>query len=259
VSDLCSVKFWRCFDTVRKQPFTTAEDILDTVFQLLKEENASDLHVWPKSVRSLRQRVLLKCGNFWDNVMHTTRIDVSHFRLPGVTTIKFSFVDPIYVWIMQCTKLVQCGHTLVWEPSVLQHPVTGEETYGAGIEFGYLLRSATENLPVEGRVALLNLSWDAGDTVYKSKNVSPICVQVCYSRNTYDTISNAYETANLFRMRNILYFACGTCPCFACVTYYISHAIRLMFRMRDILYFACGTCPCFACGTCPVFRMRNNV
>ena len=50
--------------------------------------------------------------------------------------------------------------------------------YGAGIEYGLLFRSASASIPPGGDVALMNLSWDGGETGIGSRSVSPICVQV---------------------------------------------------------------------------------
>lgn len=82
------------------------------------------------------------------------------------------------MWIQQSNKCVQKGHKLVWKPRVMRHPVTHEPVYGAGLSYGLLLRAAVQGIPAGGRVALINLSWDAGDTVYASKSAVPICVQV---------------------------------------------------------------------------------
>ena len=50
--------------------------------------------------------------------------------------------------------------------------------YGGGVQYGILLHEAVQTIPVDGRVALINLSWDGGGTVYKARSVAPIVVQV---------------------------------------------------------------------------------
>ena len=54
-------------------------------------------------------------------------------------SVKFQCVDPIFVWIQRANE---CGD-LLWEPKSLTHPDNGRELYGAGIEYGLLMRNAT--------------------------------------------------------------------------------------------------------------------
>ena len=100
------------------------------------------------------------------------------FEGGGFKDIQFSFLDPCYVWIRQCNSLHQKGHALVYSPRILVHPDTHEEVYGAGIEYGLLFREASYSIPASGYVALMNLSWDGGDTGIGSRSASPICIQV---------------------------------------------------------------------------------
>lgn len=117
-----------------------------------------------------------KAGWFWDRVTEQHCIDLRPFGPFG--KIHFTFVNPIFVWIQQCVKLHSNGHDLVWQPHVLRDPETGEDMYGAGIEYSLLLRSAATTIPAEARVALINLSWDGGNTGFGSRSAAPICVQV---------------------------------------------------------------------------------
>ena len=134
-------------------------------------------HRWPTSIRGLRDRVRNKAGSFWDNVLCSHKIDLRRFQLP-VKEVLFTYVDPVYTWIRQANLVCQKGHKLVWEPQSLYQRDTDEVMYGAGVEFGLLLRAARETIPREGRVALFNISWDGGDTSYATRSASPICVQV---------------------------------------------------------------------------------
>ena len=103
---------------------------------------------------------------------------MAEYNLPGVSSVEFSFVDPIFLFTQHCNELHKCGLTLQWDPVKLLHPLTGERLYGAGIQCGRLLHAATENLPSNGKAALLNISWDAGNTGYAGRSASPICLQV---------------------------------------------------------------------------------
>ena len=128
--------------------------------------------------RSLHRRVDTQAGLFWDNVTFTCSIDMRGCALPGVLQVQFSFMDPLYVWIQQATELVERGHSLVWHPRRLQHPRSMQDAFGAGIQYGLLLRRAKASIPQDGEVALMNLSWDGGGTGLAARSASPICIQV---------------------------------------------------------------------------------
>ena len=64
---------------------------------------------------------------------------------------------------------------LKWDPVANVHPRSGQPVYGAGIECGLLFRAATASIPAGAKVALINLSWDGGNTAYVGR---PITVQV---------------------------------------------------------------------------------
>ena len=119
-----------------------------------------------------------RAGNFWDYVVQTHTIDLSTFELPGVKAVTFKFVDPIFEWVQRVNELHASGRKLIWDPQTLQHPRTGEECYGAGIQYGFLLRNAAARIPAGGKVALINLSWDGGSCGFGSRSATPMCVQV---------------------------------------------------------------------------------
>lgn len=181
VFELCTPQFWQLFLTVKQQPATCADLVLDTVFKLLSNQtqmpNFRLGHRWPRSTRTLRQKVFKKLGCFWDVVQETCRIDVRQFGLPGLRYVTFTFIDPIYVWIEQCEQLHRCGHEFHWKPQVLRNPDTNEAVFGAGIQYGMLMKTAYATTPSGTRVALMNISWDGGDTGYKTRSCSPICCQ----------------------------------------------------------------------------------
>ena len=92
--------------------------------------------------------------------------------------VNFTFVDPVFAWIRQADRLVKDGHKLVFTPEVMRDPTDGAELYGAGVQYGMLMRAAQRSMPANGRPALINLSWDGGNTGYASRSSSPICIQV---------------------------------------------------------------------------------
>lgn len=165
VAELCTSEFWDTFKILRHQQATVINQVLKKMYNILKQTPLQSGHRWPTSVRSLNSRIKKKAGWFWDNVTHQANIDMRRFGLEGVNRVEFTFVDPLFVFLQQCDKLVSSGYKLVWEPCVRKNPSTGVNIYGAGIECGLLLRAATNSIPAgSGRVALLNLSWDGGNT-----------------------------------------------------------------------------------------------
>ena len=82
------------------------------------------------------------------------------------------------MWIQRCNSLCEAGISLEWKPKKLRHPHTDEEVYGAGIEYSLLMRNSTAEIPVNGNVALFNISWDGGDVGYGHRSAVPIVVQV---------------------------------------------------------------------------------
>ena len=179
VLSCCSLSFWKLFETVQHE--TTA--CRDRVFTVVKKTFRPELtnsggrtkQKWPKTTRSLTSLVDRNAGNFWDIVTETHTIDISQFNLPGCAKVTFEFVDPLYVWIERANA-VDCP--LRWEPKSLKNPTTGAEIYGAGIEYGLLMRNATAGIPAGGQPALMNLSWDGGLVGFGSRSVTPLCVQV---------------------------------------------------------------------------------
>ena len=79
---------------------------------------------------------------------------------------------------MICQALAKLGITLQWEATRLLNPDNGEELFGAGIQYGLLFRDAAQTIPSNGKVALINLSWDGGNTVYTGRGACPILIQV---------------------------------------------------------------------------------
>ena len=57
-------------------------------------------------------------------------------------------------------------------------PETGEQVFGAGIQYGLLFQSACETVPTSASVALMNISWDGGDTGFGGRSATPIVLQV---------------------------------------------------------------------------------
>ena len=133
---------------------------------------------WPSSTRTLVQRIQRRAGTFWPNVMYTHEVDLSDHDLPGCDRVKFTFVDPMFVWIRCVNALLGDKKILHWNPRRLVNPDTEQELWGAGIQFGMLFRNAHLDIPNGGNVALVNISWDGGGVGFGSRSAVPILIQV---------------------------------------------------------------------------------
>jgi len=163
-------------EAVMNQTAVCKDSVMAAVKDLVKQECRQP--AWPESSRALRKLIKRKAGLFWDNVLHTHTIDLSGYQLPGVTNVKFEFVDPIYVWLSRANALHDNNIRLQWHAYSMLHPETREEVFGAGVQYGLIFRESSKRVPAGARVALLNLSWDGGSTGFGSRSAVPICVQV---------------------------------------------------------------------------------
>ena len=169
----CCPQFWSVYETVCTQSATCGDKVLHAVKQLVTVTGR-----WPQSNRTLRKLITKHAGDFWSNVVYKKRIDLSAYNLPGCTTFTFSYVDPVFMWIQRCNALCEAGIPVHWDPKVLHHPSTDEEVYGAGIEYSLLMRNATAEIPVNGKIALFKVSWDGGEVGYGHRSAVPIVLEV---------------------------------------------------------------------------------
>ena len=134
---------------------------------------------FPISVRSLRDTVTKKVGDFSLLVRHEIKIDLTKFNLPGsVKDVTFDFVNPLWAWITAANDMVDAGHTMHFEPKAMFHETTQERLYGAGVSFGDKLKFAASRTPPGGKPALFGISFDGGDSGVSNRTVYPICVSV---------------------------------------------------------------------------------
>ena len=172
----CAPSFWKLYNAVKGQTVTCRDAVMHAVKDLVPTHVARQ--GWPRSNRTLRRRVERRAGKFWDLVVQTHTIDLREYELPGVDSVQFSFLDPIYVWINRCNVLRECRIPLQWDAQKLYHPDTDEEVHGAGIQYSLLFRSAYESIPQNGKLALINISWDGGQTGFGSRSAVPILLKV---------------------------------------------------------------------------------
>ena len=172
--ECCSHDFWTVFQSVRFQTTVCRDRVLSMVKTLVGARG----HRWPRTCRVLRDMIARKVGDFWDNVTSTHVVDLTRFELPGVDSVQFSFIDPVYVWITICNTLHKHRIPLQWDAKNLYHPDTGEEVFGAGIQYSKLLQVASARVPATSKIALFNINWDGGNTGFGSRSCTPIHVQV---------------------------------------------------------------------------------
>ena len=132
VRKCCSSDFWKMFASLQGQTSSAKDRVLKMVKELLKR-HYNPGHSWPTSCRGLRSRVEHKAGNFSALVTSTYTIDLAEYNLPGCASVKFHILDPVYVWITQCNRLIEAGIPVHFNPARLHHPDTGEEVFGAGM------------------------------------------------------------------------------------------------------------------------------
>ena len=169
----CSTQFWQTMKTVYQETQKTRDAVLTLVKKFMPSPRR-----WPGTTRTLDRIVRKKAGLFWSNVTETHCIDLSQYGIASCKSVNFSFTDPIFAWTQCCNALHSSGHELHWAPKVMYHPRTHEPVYGAGIQYGLLMRSAAASIPEEGKPALISMSWDGGMTGYGNRNTVPICIQV---------------------------------------------------------------------------------
>ena len=219
----CSAEFWRVYKCVVDQSVTCQDSVLSCVRDLTQHAGK-----WPRSNRTLRSSIKRLAGDFWPNVTTTERIDLSQFNLPGVQSVEFSFVDPIYAWIHSCNELNDANIPLHWRPQKLMHPHMEQEVHGAGIQYSHLLRCATRSIPAGAKVALINISWDGGGTGVGSRSCVPIVAQVMNTNSMsikavfvigylpYIEVAQGYKSStNCVKARRVLLqvFAFRICGC----------------------------------------------
>ena len=179
VRELCVDTFWKVLSVVQEQSHECQDNMLKEFRKILIDHQVglSLGHKWPTTTRSLRERVSTQAGDFWTNVKHTITVRLG----PAYKDVSFTFIDPCFVWVRQVEELRARGINCFYNPLILRKPGTGEEMYGGGVEFGLMMRAAKDSIPDVGDPALMDLSWDGGETGIGELSVTPILIQVMNS------------------------------------------------------------------------------
>ena len=116
-----SQKFWLLYLSTRHLHNEQQRDILELVRKLFETTGR-----WCSDKRAVRY--LLGRKPFWPLVTYTYTCDLSAFQVSGLGSVKYSFVDPIFAWIIQARKLCK-NYELLFR--YREARMGGEQTWGS--------------------------------------------------------------------------------------------------------------------------------
>ena len=129
-----SKKFWLLFLATRHLPQDDQRLILDLVRKLYHIGSGAK---WCPDKRSVRY--LLKAKPFWPLVTYTYTCDLTEFQVPGLGVVTYTFVDPIFAWILQARKLCK-KYDLLFRYREARQKGSGEQTWGSCVSCGEAMR-----------------------------------------------------------------------------------------------------------------------
>ena len=129
-------KFWSLYLTTRHLPQDDQRQILELVRKLFATQKMSRKH-WCTDKRAVRY--LLAKKSFWPLVTYTYTCDLTAFKVPGLGVVKYTFLDPIFAWILQARKLCK-KYDLLFRYREARSQVTGEQTWGSCVSCGEVMR-----------------------------------------------------------------------------------------------------------------------
>ena len=171
----CCPKFWKFFLPLHEE----SGSAIDSALRSARNAFAGAEEFWssfPSTRRVLRQTITSNVDKFWPRVMHTTTIDLGAFDLPhDKRTLDFSFIDPIWAWLMAAQRLP--ANDMQWVPCRQFHPeFPNRYFYGAGVQFGDSFAQACSTCARGTYPMLMSLHWDG--TNAHGMHATPICVGV---------------------------------------------------------------------------------
>jgi len=175
IRQLFSDNFWRVFAGL----YDLNSGYIDRALKATRSVFVRDVEgkkKFPISVRSILRSTLSAVGDFQSHVMHSITVDLRQFNLPGIPNCRFHFVNPLWAWVQAVNDMVSAGHTLHLKPKVMVHEETRERMYGAGVQFGDVLKFATSKTPRGSNPALFGISFDGGDSGVGDRSVYPVTV-----------------------------------------------------------------------------------
>ena len=172
-----SEEFWRCFSAVYLEQNIVIDKVLQACRSTFIRGKKMKL-LFDTSVRAIRARMLSTAGDFPSLIMHSVTIDLREFELPGITDVKFRFINPLWAWAASANDMMDAGHTINFEPKSMYHESTNELLYGAGVAFGKKIQWAFSRTPAGGKPGLFGISIDGADSGISNRSMYPICVHV---------------------------------------------------------------------------------
>ena len=171
VAALANTPFWQCFLPMHKLSGVAIDTALGNVKKVFISKTSPVYKGFHSSRRALYEK-MSTIPSFWEQVMHTVSIDLSDFELPsGTQSIEFSFIDPIWGWLMAARK--QHALDMHWKPVMSEC----NATYGGGVQFGECFRQAYRTCPQGAHVMAVSLHWD-GTNEHRGLASTPICIGV---------------------------------------------------------------------------------
>ena len=129
-----AAKFWHMYLATRHLTQDDQRLILSMVRKLfLSVRNKT----WCHDKRAVRH--LMNKKPFWPLVTYSYTCDLTHFGVPGLGTVTYKFVDPIFTWILQARKLCEKFH-LVFRYREARKKFSGEQTWGSCVSCGGAMR-----------------------------------------------------------------------------------------------------------------------
>ena len=129
-----SRKFWKLYLATRHLGQDDQRDILQLVRNVFQTGSLSN---WCADKRAVRY--LLATKPFWPLVTYTYTCDMSAFNVPGLGVVKYTFVDPIFAWILQARKVGKHSE-LLFRYREARRKGSGEETWGSCVSCGEAMR-----------------------------------------------------------------------------------------------------------------------
>ena len=124
-----SHKFWSLFLATRHHAQDDQRQLLQLVRNLFKVKQ-----IWCADKRAVRY--LLDSKPFWPLTTYTYTCDLTKF---GVPEVEYTFVDPIFAWILQARKLCR-KYELLFRYRESQSKGSGEKTWGSCVSCGQAMR-----------------------------------------------------------------------------------------------------------------------
>ena len=131
-----SRKFWLLYLATRHLPQDDQRQILELVRKVFAVKQVSNRH-WCTDKRAVRY--LLATKPFWPLVTYTYTCDLTEFQVPGLGVVTYTFLDPIFSWILQARKLCK-NYDMLFRYREARSKITGEQTWGSCVSCGEVMR-----------------------------------------------------------------------------------------------------------------------